>query len=357
MANRKNDDDIGKKFPYRFFSLIGVIVTLAGIGILFNLQSFIEQASNIMSCDEMSGRGQYGEFIAGVVGAVFSLVGVVFLFTTFKQQNDSFQRERFENQFFEMMKIYRENVDEMHYLPPDEDDKNSFQEGRKVFVKINREILRAFRLIRRFATRTAVSFDEVDVISIANLTVFFGLSNEGATMLSNYFKKHGYDRKYPTVIKYIFTTLRRERAQYAGAANIKYYGGHQIRLGHYFRHLFQTVLFVHSQEFLTRQEKYNYVKLLRGQMSTYEQAVFFYNAVCPMGYVWELKYRDLNYNFKINPKTKLRYEVDGREVTKQDLLITEYRLIQNVPDGFTSTINPRSYFKELVFEGDEDDEH
>lgn len=35
----------------------------------------------------------------------------------------------------------------------------------------------------------------------------------------------------------------------------KYYGGHQFRLGHYFRHLYQTYKFVDSSEFLSKEQK------------------------------------------------------------------------------------------------------
>ena len=41
-------------------------------------------------------------------------------------------------------------------------------------------------------------------------------------------------------------------------------------LGHYYRHIYQTVCFVDKQEILSEKEKYSYVKMLRAQLSDLE---------------------------------------------------------------------------------------
>lgn len=100
------------------------------------------------------------------------------------------------------------------------------------------------------------------------------------------------------------------------------FGGHMSRLGHYFRHLFQTVNYIHSAKFLTPIEKYNYVKILRAQLSTEELVIFFFNALSQFGEKWEMAVTD-----------------------KKDRLITEYHFIKNIPLGFTFGISPKKYFK------------
>ncbi|GGG99085.1 hypothetical protein GCM10007422_11690 [Pedobacter zeae] len=67
----------------------------------------------------------------------------------------------------------------------------------------------------------------------------------------------------------------------------KYYGGHQFRLGHYYRHLYQTVKFVDRQKKLKQAVKYDYVKILRAQISIYEQALLVVNSLSSLGHVWE----------------------------------------------------------------------
>lgn len=97
----------------------------------------------------------------------------------------------------------------------------------------------------------------------------------------------------------------------------KYYGGHQFRLGHYFRHLFQTVNFINNNTDLNFKSKYDHVKLLRTQLSTFEQRVIFINSISVFGRIWEL-------------------EVVGNptlEINKNNCLITKFNFIRNIPHG------------------------
>jgi hypothetical protein len=96
------------------------------------------------------------------------------------------------------------------------------------------------------------------------------------------------------------------------------FNGNQVRLGHYYRHLFQVVKFVDQSSILQPEEKYFYLKTLRAQLSAHEQLILFYSVVSDIGKPW------------ISP-------ID---------YISRYRLIKNVPleKGFTYQINPSNYF-------------
>ncbi|WP_461638182.1 putative phage abortive infection protein [Labilibaculum euxinus] len=109
---------------------------------------------------------------------------------------------------------------------------------------------------------------------------------------------------------------------------IKFFGGQQYQLGHYFRHLYQAVNYIDSQSSLlfSKDEKYEYIKTLRAQMSNYEQALLFINSLTIMGRNWE-------YN---NPQKKK--------------LITTYNLIKNLPENFIPKMNPKDYYPNVDFE-------
>lgn len=112
----------------------------------------------------------------------------------------------------------------------------------------------------------------------------------------------------------------------------KYYGGHQFRLGHYFRHLYQSYTYLDNHEHLSFQEKYSYGKMLRAQLSTYEQALLFINSITCLGMDWELTY---NKNDK------------G--------LISRYNLITNLPGEHMSGIRYRKYYSSVSFESEQSD--
>jgi len=115
----------------------------------------------------------------------------------------------------------------------------------------------------------------------------------------------------------------------------KYYGGHQFRLGHYFRHLFQTVNFINDQKSLSTDERYSYVKLLRGQLSNYEQILFFFNSLSQLGRVWEFEDK-----------------ITGGVIPLDMQLVTNYEIIKNIPnDRICIDIRFSDFYPEINFEG------
>jgi len=102
--------------------------------------------------------------------------------------------------------------------------------------------------------------------------------------------------------------------------------GRNYLLGHYFRQLYMCVRCIDDTELLSESEKYALVKMLRTQMSDYEQILLYYNSLSPMGYVWQ---KPLG---KTNPT--------------QMSLLCKYRMIKNVPHFFYYVgISPAEYFK------------
>ena len=65
--------------------------------------------------------------------------------------------------------------------------------------------------------------------------------------------------------------------------------GYSSQLGHYYRHLYQTVKFVVSQpeNKVSYEEKRSYLRILRAQLSNIEQALLFYNWYSDFGKQWE----------------------------------------------------------------------
>ena len=80
--------------------------------------------------------------------------------------------------------------------------------------------------------------------------------------------------------------------------------GHLSRIGHYYRHLYQTITYIDQQSFSSK-KKYEYAKTIRAQLSHHEQALLLINSLTPIGKNWWGK------NFIIN-----------------------YRLVKNIPKGF-----------------------
>ncbi|HCQ8449549.1 TPA: putative phage abortive infection protein [Klebsiella pneumoniae] len=115
----------------------------------------------------------------------------------------------------------------------------------------------------------------------------------------------------------------------------KYYGGHQFRLGHYFRHLYQSYKYLDNATFLEENKQYSYGKMLRAQLSTYEQALLFMNSISSIGMKWEY----------------LPEPTDNQKNCSK--LITKYNLIKNLSGNHIFGIHYKNYYPDVSYETDE----
>jgi len=306
--------------------------------------------------------GAIGDTINGIAGPFIALLASILTFLAFYiqykaniQQKKQFEdtlsnqkieddkqekiwlKERIENRFFELLKIQRINVSEFQLKG---------KSGRPVVIEMYDEFNNIFKFIQLWYT-----FEKSGLITendwnkksseISYLIFFFGLGNNSTESLllkikniisnDNFFDRELYSFALkPMINNHI---KRREENKSLPKAERKYldHDGHQSRLGHYFRHMFQTIKYIDEQsnELLNYSDKYFYIKTLRAQMTTHEQALFFYNSLTHIGQDWELGEQDLNKK-----------------------LITKYNLIKNLPEGFTSPLNPKFFYPDVNYEFD-----
>ncbi|WP_166566559.1 putative phage abortive infection protein [Emticicia sp. CRIBPO] len=116
----------------------------------------------------------------------------------------------------------------------------------------------------------------------------------------------------------------------------KYYGGHQFRLGHYFRNIFQTLNYINDNSDLSHEEKQENINLLKAQLSTFEQKLIFYYSVSFYGRKWELEM----------PKEP------SKETEPSKRLITLYDFLENIPNDviFKDEIIVSHYYPEMNLE-------
>ena len=282
--------------------------------------------------------GVIGEAIGGIVGPVVGFIGIILTFLAFyiqykanevqiqsiaDQKRASVIQERqisvqqFENIFFKLLKLHRENVSEMSY-------RNS--EGRNVIIKITNDFFEIVMAVQESGVIRINKLDDQDLINLSYTILFFGTDETVGDVLENrFFKK--YSKIYDSIVK-VIEGLRTKENPYR--ADKYYYNGHQSRLGHYFRHLYRTILYVHRNKFLTVEEKKDYIRILQAQLSNHEQVLLFFYSVSDLGLYWEL----------------------GDNVPQGEKLITVYNLIENIPLGSIYGFKPRRYYPFVKLEDD-----
>lgn len=348
---------------------------------------------------DFSVTGQFGDFVGGFLGTIINGAAFYFLYLTLNEQRKSSLKQSFEAKIYELIRLHRENINEISYTKYD-NNKLETSNSRKAFRVIAHEFIECYHEVKHFSkmySETEIiqpaykvelerirkrnnckdSVEGLAIIDIAFCFFYFGVSKESETILLHKFYNR-YNKEFTNRLK-VFLQLKpkeenetmfeewkrfkekstKEKVEiferiypHAGKSNLptnctldkifenlsafKFYGGHQHRLGHYFRHLFQSYRFLSSQEFLKPEEKYFYGKILRAQLSTYEQFLIFINSLSSLGIKWE---------YIITKKF-----LDNIENWEDYKLITRYNLIKNLPGSQYYDFTYRRYYPKVKFE-------
>lgn len=268
--------------------------------------------------------GDYGVLVGGVAGSLFTLATVLLLIASLREQQRNFAIIQIENRFFEMVKIHRDNSASVAIKD---------REGKKIFITLLREFDACFEAVMQVAFPSG--FDDLEGLNIAYLCFYYGAVGKASQKILRHRLEKRYGDRY---VAELFTAFASEQARLNSDKDFPYtpFDGHQSRLGHYFRHLFQAVRYIDEQpeELVPAKNKYGYIKLLRAQLSTQEQALFLLNSLSDLGARWR------------EPSS-----ADPR----QDL-VTHYNLIKNIPFGFLSHVDAEKYYPGVRFEGESRDE-
>jgi len=207
-----------------------------------------------------------------------------------KQQRDFFYTDQanrqFESQFYEMLRLHRDNITEMKISGYDFDEhlkrieKNT--EGRKVFVTMKTEFECLLSIYKDCnGTIGKRGFELAYELFFWGIEYFEKTYKDESKFIAQCWKarkQHGDNTN----------TNRKEFYNTNLDFNYKPFSGHASRLGHYFRHLYMTVRFVAQSEIVTHyKDRMRFLKILRGQLSNHEQTVLFYNWLGEFGAKWE----------------------------------------------------------------------
>jgi hypothetical protein len=290
--------------------------------------------------------GEIGDAIGGTMGPFVAIAAAILTFFAFwvqykanEQQKSDLKTERFENKFYELLRLHRSNLDEMNI--------SDRVFGRKCFIRLFNE-LRYCNMIVNDQYKAASEDDKkiyekhpIDLLKFAYTIFFYGIGinsekqflhnfNEAENNLYKDCKKvmNDYQDKYNAQKKKYrdtrhFTFDLQVSDVIGERTKVFYYqpfDGHADLLGHYYRHLFQTMGYIvgHQSNLLDFKIKYSYVKTLRAQLSNHEQLMLYYNSAAWFNEEWKL-------------------------------FFTDYRLIKNLPLGLADFgIKPEEKYKDDI---------
>src|SRR5205823_600695 len=119
---------------------------------------------------------QLGDFVGGYFGSFFALVSVLLLIRTIKDQRQADRREKFENKYFELVKMHRDNVAELELRK---------SKGRRVFVLMLRELRGILDIVRDLSDTHEKNLTPRQLLHVAYYCLFFGTGPQSSRMLTN----------------------------------------------------------------------------------------------------------------------------------------------------------------------------
>ena len=136
--------------------------------------------------------------------------------------------------------------------------------------------------------------EKIIYANIAFLIMFLGCGDRSSKILKNYLLKFENNINVDDVIGLFSDEKFRNDVKENFKFKFKLFGGHQSRLGHYFRNMFHIVKFIDSDQDLSLDQKKSYIKNFRVQLNTFEQALLLVNSMSVFGSDWSqyiIKYK------------------------------------------------------------------
>ncbi|WP_298516435.1 putative phage abortive infection protein [uncultured Kordia sp.] len=278
---------------------------------------------NYFSIIDFTKTGNIGDTIGGIAGPFIAIIAAALTFLAFwiqykanEQLRKDIQIERFENRFYEMLRLYKEHANETSV--------HASIKGRKAFKVMYSELKECYSRIEKIydgfienKNNDFSPFEDPDerILKLAYQVFFHGIGEQSEQF---YFKK--LDEKEKKIIENAREYLKKgNKSLELENSNIiyNYFKGNVDDLSNYYRHLHRTVKFILDKDFLSVKEKYEYISLLRAQISEFEQLHIYYNGIAWFPNEWKEAFQD-------------------------------YRLVKNIPLGLANfNLKPKDYYDRI----------
>ena len=314
-----NDINYG---PYlvAFINFIGFIYLLIKDNQKSKRINHLEEVNNTLKSNLSSIDGRLVNVVRGIgVGHEIGAKRIIGLLEELNQHRISNNHRlwlNLENKVFSMLETHRSIIGLMKHTPPNKRTKVEVR-GSAVFKEIKDQYIKIYHYINTSYGGFHGTLSESEILDIAYKTLYYGTASDSIAILGKSIIL--YDSV--TVSNYL-ARIPTEKTDYD--KSIVANGGHQTRLGHYFRNLYNLIRMIDLHEEIDELEKYNLVKIVRSQLSTYEQFVLFATSQSTIGRKWRP-------------------------------LINKYKLIKNIPEDFVTSPNIKDCYPALKFEFEEEE--
>lgn len=219
--------------------VVGLCCIICIVSLVFYCASFWNRNISEITTD----WGAFGDYIGGVLGTILSFFSVILIYATYKNQVENSVLQQFETTFFNLLSNQREIL----------------------------KSLSGNFIIDKWLDNDYEAKKAEDYISAVANEIFSRFDGKHKNMIYK-------DSEGKTMPNIADTTDENEKIIDTIYLNI--YDGKESELGHYFRHLYHIVKYVHESKI---NDKKKYIDIIQAQMSDDELYVTFYNCIAEYG--------------------------------------------------------------------------
>jgi Putative phage abortive infection protein len=220
--------------------------------------------------EPMQYYGLLGDYVGGFIGTVIGAVTLVVVFQTWRTARQADLKTKTYQVFAEMLRTHEEIVSSLRI---------GNLSGRDALEVVLAEFYYAYRVTRRLV-RSYADWTVDQRIDIAFSITYYGLQLHTKQVLLRY------DQAKVQAVLDFLTQTRIANEKLPKPKEKRKFPGHQNRLSHYFRNLYNAYKFIEHSE-LTTNEKDALTQVLRAKLSNYEQALLAINVISHLGRPWE----------------------------------------------------------------------
>ena len=264
---------VGFAFAIIISGLIFICITINPLFNIFSSSGILDKELSIA----------YGTLIGGLFGPILSLLSFFLVFITFKEQKKFNEHQilkgindNFINSIERDIQYLRNYVSSIKYRNPELlNPTKDLITGEEYFIKAVKQL----NCLNKMILPTKIFNDERNRIGAIFEIFFYGVGLDTEDTLKYYLNKRTSNENTELLIK----KIREEKTKYN--SNIVCYGGHQGRLGHYFRQLYGIIDKINKTGLSI--DKTAIMNNINLKMSNYELAILCYYSFTFVGKNWK----------------------------------------------------------------------
>ena len=205
-------------------NLDSILLIIALLLIALPLYLYINRFSEFGLSYDSTDFGVFGDYVGGVIGTIVAIYGAVFIYKTYRQQENLSTIQQFENNFFQLLNQQRDIIKTLN-------------------GKIGKRSYSGYGFIKAIHEELKVPMDDPEIMTLSGNNLRYKIND-------------------------FYTDLFNE---------------HTSQLGHYLRHLYHILKYI-DISYIEEKKKKEYADILQAQMTTDELYLLALNGVSEFGW-------------------------------------------------------------------------